>query len=44
MDSGPEDITDGDELAQVRSQARRVHVQALVLALALTALSIAVHG
>jgi hypothetical protein len=41
MDSGPEDISDPDELAQVRRQARKVHLQALVLALALTALAVA---
>jgi hypothetical protein len=41
MDAGSEAIVDATELAQVRRQARRVHLQALVFALALTALAVA---
>jgi hypothetical protein len=37
MDSGPQPITDSAELDHVRRQARRVHRNALTLALALTA-------
>jgi hypothetical protein len=40
MDSGTEAIVDEAELTQVRRQARKVHLQALVLALALTALAL----
>lgn len=35
LDSGPETIVDSAELAQVRRQARKVHVKSLVLAVAL---------
>jgi hypothetical protein len=38
MDSGPEAISDGVELEQVRRQAGQVRKKALTLALALTAL------
>jgi hypothetical protein len=38
MDTGPEAIADDVELAQVRRQARKVHVKSLVLATALVAL------
>ena len=38
MDTGPEVIADAAERAQVRRQARRVHVKALVLAAALVGL------
>lgn|GEM_PF-1100239 len=38
MDTGPEAITDAAELAQVRRQARKVHVKSLVLTAALVAL------
>jgi len=41
MDSGSEAILDAAELAHVRRQARKVHLQSLVLALALTALAVA---
>jgi hypothetical protein len=41
MDMGPEAIVDRDELAQVRAQARTINVQALVTALAVTALALA---
>ncbi len=41
MDSGAERISDASELAQVRRQARKVHLQTLVTALALTALTVA---
>jgi len=37
MDSGPERISDPAELAQVRRQALKVHIQAVVLALLGTA-------
>jgi hypothetical protein len=38
MDRGPEPITDRAELAQVRRQARAVHVKAVVAAAVATAL------
>ncbi|MCM2314216.1 MAG: hypothetical protein NDJ92_03570 [Thermoanaerobaculia bacterium] len=38
MDTGPNAITDAAELAQVRRQARKVHVKSLVVATALVAL------
>jgi hypothetical protein len=38
MDAGPEAITDGAELAQVRRQARSVQLKSLLLAAALVAL------
>lgn len=42
MDSGPEAIADAAELAQVRRQARRVHLKSLVLAAALVTLALLV--
>jgi hypothetical protein len=36
MDSGEEKIEDADELARVRAQARRVHVQSALFAVAVT--------
>lgn len=39
MDTGPEAIGDATELAQVRRQARRVHVRSLLVAGALVALA-----
>lgn len=42
MDTGAEVIADAAELAQVRRQARFVHVKALVLAAALEALVLAI--
>jgi hypothetical protein len=36
MDAGPVPITDAEDLGQVRRQARRVRVQALLLAAAVT--------
>ena len=41
MDRGSEAIEDPGELAQVRRQARAVHVKALVTAAAITALAVA---
>ena len=38
MDTGREAIADASEIAQVRRQARKVHVKSLVLAAALVAL------
>jgi len=38
MDTGPNAITDTAELAQVRRQARKVHVRSLLLAAAIVAL------
>lgn len=40
MDTGPEQIVDPDELAQVRRQARGVHARAVLAAVVLTALSL----
>lgn len=40
LDTGPEAITDDSELAQVRRQARKVHVKSLVLTAALLALAL----
>jgi hypothetical protein len=42
MDKGPEAIGDAAELAQVRRQARKVHVQAIVTAMVLTVLVVAI--
>ncbi|MFW6077983.1 MAG: hypothetical protein ACODAE_00070 [Gemmatimonadota bacterium] len=42
MDAGPETITDAAELARVRRQARRVHVNSLAWAALLSALVVAV--
>lgn len=44
MDTGPEAIADAAELAQVRRQARRVHVKSLVLAAALVGLALLIPG
>jgi hypothetical protein len=44
MDDGPQTITDPAELAQVRRQARRVHIQSFVLAAAATALVLMLPG
>lgn len=41
MDSGDEPISDAIELDHVKAQSRRVHVQAAVFAIALTALVLA---
>jgi len=41
LDTGPQAIADAAELAQVRKQARTVHFKAFALAVALTALAIA---
>ena len=40
MDTGPEPITDPAELAQVRQQARAVHVKSVVAAAVFTILAI----
>jgi hypothetical protein len=40
MDTGPEQIADPGELAQVRRQARVVHAKAASVAVVLTALSL----
>jgi preprotein translocase subunit Sec61beta len=42
MDSGNERFTDEDELGQVRVQARRVHAQAFVAAVLITAMIFAI--
>jgi hypothetical protein len=42
MDSGPEAIINAAELAQVRRQALKVHIQAVATAALLTALAVAV--
>lgn len=41
MDGGPEAIGDATELAQIRAQARKVHLEALCAATLLTALALA---
>jgi len=38
MDTGPETIEDRAELAQVRRQARKVHIQSAIFATVLTIL------
>ena len=38
MDDGPAEIADKAELARVRAQARKVHLESLVAAAALTVL------
>ncbi len=40
LDTGPEAVVGAAELAQVRRQARKVHVKSLVLAAALVALAL----
>jgi hypothetical protein len=40
MDTGAESVRDEAEVAQLRQQARRVHVRAIVAALALTTFSL----
>lgn len=40
MDAGPEAMTDATEIAQVRRQARKVHVKSLALATTLVALAL----
>lgn len=42
MGRGPEAIADGAEFAQVRRQARKVHVESIVTAAVLTALVMAI--
>ena len=42
MDGGPEPIADPSELAQVRRQARKVHLVSLLAALALTLVAFAI--
>jgi hypothetical protein len=42
LDQGAQAIDDSAELAQVKSQARKVHMQSLVAAALLTALALAV--
>lgn len=42
MDQGPEAIADAAELARVRAQARKVHLESLVAAAVLTALGLAI--
>ncbi len=44
MDAGPEAITDGAELAQVRRQARSVQLKSLLLAVTLVALVLVIPG
>jgi hypothetical protein len=41
LDNGPAAITDAAELAQVRRQARKVHLQSFALAVVLTAIVLA---
>jgi hypothetical protein len=40
MDTGPETIEDNAELAQVRRQARKVRIEATILAAVLTAIAL----
>ncbi len=40
MDRGPEEIEDAEELAVVRRQARRIHLQAAVVTVILTAVAL----
>lgn len=40
LDTGPEAIADAAELAQVRRQARKVHVKSILVAAALAALAL----
>jgi len=40
MDTGASPITDPAELAQVRGQARAVHVKSLVVSVVLTAIAV----
>jgi hypothetical protein len=42
MDGGAQNITDAAELAQVRRQARKVHLKSALLAIAATALVVLV--
>jgi hypothetical protein len=42
MDSGSESISDANELAQVRRQARKVYIEAIVTALVLGAVALAI--
>lgn len=42
MDSGPQAITDATELAQVRRQALKVHIEAVALAVLATAAALLV--
>jgi len=42
MDQGPETIADATELARVRAQARKVHLESLVAAAVLTALGLVI--
>ncbi|MCK6502158.1 hypothetical protein L6R53_01915 [Myxococcota bacterium] len=44
MDTGPDRIDDQAVLAQVRRQARRVHLKALALATAMVLASLALPG
>lgn len=39
MDSGEESITDSEARAQVRQQARRIHVQSMLAAATVTAMT-----
>lgn len=41
MDTGEEAVTDADELAALRRQARKVHLEAVALAVVLTAAVVA---
>lgn len=42
MDRGPEPISDEAELATVRAQARRIHLQAALVAVVVTVVLVAV--
>jgi hypothetical protein len=44
MDSGVETINDREERQELRKQARKVHVQSLLFAIALTALVVIAPG
>ena len=42
MDTGPQPIADAAELAQVRRQARKVHIESAIMAAILTAATMAI--
>ena len=44
MDTGPEAVEDQAELAQVRRQARKVHIESAIFATVLTILVLAIPG
>ena len=44
MDEGEGEITDAEEVAQLRVQARKVHIRALGMALLVTAIALGLCG